>query len=546
MSEVFLFRSNQTIGAAAAEHDSLYLTECFVDNGILSVLRDCNDHRCLLVGRTGSGKSALLAKLREEEEHSIPIEPDSLSLSYIANSTVIQFFSEAGVNLNLFYRLLWRHVFCVEILRERYGLTNENKQESFLGNIWNTITRNKKYEAALNYLREWGDTFWQETDYRVREVTSKLEKDLQGAVEETIPGLKLNFSAARKLTQEQKDEIVNRGQHIVNKVQIRELSAIIDFLDEVLLVDRKKRYYITIDKLDEDWIEDRLRFKLIRALIETSLEFTRIPNVKVIIAIRRDLLDRVYRFTRDPGFQEEKFRTSSFDLVWSREKLVEVLDSRIEFLVRRQYTKQIVTHKDILRPVATSKKGRLPAIEYLLDRTLLRPRDIIHFFNECITHADGKPIIENKALFEAEGVYSRERFRALVDEWYGVYPNLGLTAQILRKRNANFRVKDLPLIEVENFCLQAVTSENPTDAPDLEEMIMVAEGRLRPEDYRRNIILTLYKVGLLGLRPSDSMPISWSHFSSSSVSGAEIDDDTRVYIQPTFYRHFGIVDNKST
>jgi hypothetical protein len=161
MSEVFLFRSNQTIGAAAAEHDSLYLTECFVDNGILSVLRDCNDHRCLLVGRTGSGKSALLAKLREEEEHSIPIEPDSLSLSYIANSTVIQFFSEAGVNLNLFYRLLWRHVFCVEILRERYGLTNENKQESFLGNIWNTITRNKKYEAALNYLREWGDTFWQ-------------------------------------------------------------------------------------------------------------------------------------------------------------------------------------------------------------------------------------------------------------------------------------------------------------------------------------------------------------------------------------------------
>ncbi|MCU0494258.1 MAG: hypothetical protein MUD01_21935 [Chloroflexaceae bacterium] len=398
---------------------------------------------------------------------------------------------------------------------------------------------------ALDYLKEWGDSFWQETDYRVKEVTNKLERDLEGAIDETIPGLSLNFSAARRLSQEQKEEVVNRAQQVVNKVQIKELSAIMDFLDEVLLSDRKKKYYITIDRLDDDWVEDRLRFRLIRALIETGLDFTKITNVKVIIAIRRDLLDRVYRFTRDTGFQEEKFRTSSIDLIWSKEKLTEVLDARINALVRRQYTKQVVTHKDLLRPVVVGKKRTVPAVEYLLERTLLRPRDVISFFNECIVQSDGKTVIDNHALFQAEGNYSRDRFRALVDEWYGVYPNLGITAQILRKKNPNFRVKEISAQEITDFCLEAVTSQDPVDGSDINEMIMVAEDALKPEDYRRNLMLMLYKVGLIGLRPTDGMPISWSHISSSGVSGAEIDEETRVYIHPTFHRHFGVSENKA-
>ncbi|MEM8533253.1 MAG: hypothetical protein AAGF95_20600, partial [Chloroflexota bacterium] len=222
----FVFRSTHTIGAAAAEQDDSYLTECFVDTGILSILHNCEDHRCILVGRTGSGKSALIARLREENEHAIAIHPEALSLAYISNSNVIKFFAEAGVNLALFYRLLWRHIFVVEVLKERFGIDSEIQKQNFLTNIWNSITRNRKYEMALNYLEDWGDSFWQETDYRVKEVTSKLERDLQGAAEASIPSFgKLNFLAARKLTNEQKEEVIHRGQQVVNRIQIKELSA---------------------------------------------------------------------------------------------------------------------------------------------------------------------------------------------------------------------------------------------------------------------------------------------------------------------------------
>jgi hypothetical protein len=184
----FVFRNNQTIGMPAAEQDETFLHECFVDNGLFQIIRNCEDPRCILVGRTGAGKSALIAKLEEEEQHVVQIRPEALSLAYISGSNILKFVTETGVDLNLFYRLLWRHVFVVEILKERFGIEDEAKWKRFLDYIWTIVTRNKKHELALNYIKDWGETFWQETEYRIKEVTKKLEKEIESAVEEIVPG----------------------------------------------------------------------------------------------------------------------------------------------------------------------------------------------------------------------------------------------------------------------------------------------------------------------------------------------------------------------
>lgn len=539
----FTFRNNETIGNAAAEHDEKYLSECFVDTGDLQILQDCQDHRCILVGRTGSGKSALISQIKNQGEHVIEVHPESLALAHIANSNVIRFFSELGINLNLFYRLLWRHIFVIEILKERFDLENASHQQNVLQRILPSILKNKKHEMAVDYLKDWGDSFWQETDYRIKEITSKLEKDLKGAVKLAVPKIEaVDLSSAKKLTEEQKKEVLYHGQEVVSKVQVKELKVIEEFLDDILSTNRQKRYYIVIDKLDEDWVEDQLRFRLIRELIETSLKFTRIDNVKVIVALRNDLLDRVYRFTRDSGFQEEKYRSSSLDLRWSKANLINVLDRRIDKLVKSQYTKKKVTHKDLLRPLHESKgrNNTLP-IDYMIKRTLQRPRDLIQFFNECIKLSDGKPMIDAGTLRDAEGNYSRERFRALLDEWFGVYPNLGLNAQILQKKRKQFKVSDLSLEEIENHCLEAATSSKARQGEDLDNMQKLLENKISSEKYRDNLILVFYKVGLIGLQTNSSMPIAWSFIMDSSISESEIDESSRVHVQPTFWRHFGIV-----
>src|SRR5260221_13825244 len=104
----FRFRKHATIGAAGAEDDHAFLRECFVDTGDLLELLDAHQATRIVIGRTGSGKTALLTRLSECPT-AITIQPETLSFSYITNSTILNFFLEAGAKLDLFFRLLWRH-----------------------------------------------------------------------------------------------------------------------------------------------------------------------------------------------------------------------------------------------------------------------------------------------------------------------------------------------------------------------------------------------------------------------------------------------------
>lgn len=71
--------------------DHAFLRECFIDTGDIELLLDCNDHRRIVLGRTGSGKTALLAQLSERTNRVINIKPESLALAYISNSTILPF-----------------------------------------------------------------------------------------------------------------------------------------------------------------------------------------------------------------------------------------------------------------------------------------------------------------------------------------------------------------------------------------------------------------------------------------------------------------------
>ena len=167
----FRFRKLDSIGAADAEEDAPFLKECFVDIGDLYALKDFSDPRRIVVGRTGSGKTALLLQLKEMESHVIEVQPESLALAYISNSNILNFFTELGVRLDVFFKLLWRHVFAVEILKHHFHIQSEAEKASFLLKV-KSIFKDKKDEKALEYLETWGKSFWQETEYRIKEVTS--------------------------------------------------------------------------------------------------------------------------------------------------------------------------------------------------------------------------------------------------------------------------------------------------------------------------------------------------------------------------------------
>ena len=132
----FKFRRSDTIGAASAEEDTDFLRECFVQTDDYDVLKNMDDIRQIVLGRTGSGKSALFERLKQEGgDRVIAIEPHELALTYVSNSSVIRYFSELGVNLDPFYKLLWRHVLTVEILRRHFSSHLTEPPGAFSGHL---------------------------------------------------------------------------------------------------------------------------------------------------------------------------------------------------------------------------------------------------------------------------------------------------------------------------------------------------------------------------------------------------------------------------
>ena len=103
LSGNFKFRKNSSIGAAAAEDDHHFLEKCYIDTGDLAVLTDLTNPKRIVVGRTGSGKTALLKRLKDAQPNVSEISPFNLAVEFVSNSQVIRFFSEAGVNMDPFW-----------------------------------------------------------------------------------------------------------------------------------------------------------------------------------------------------------------------------------------------------------------------------------------------------------------------------------------------------------------------------------------------------------------------------------------------------------
>lgn len=532
----YVFKRHSSIGAADAEDDDKYLASCFIDTGDLQSLRDCADPKRIVIGRTGIGKSALLKQLNDVEGHVVVLPPETLSLSYISNSDVLKFFEKAGVKLDIFYQVLWRHVFTVELIKAKYKITDEKTKSSFIDKMRGAFSKNKSKEKGIQYLQQWGEKFWQETEYRIKEFTTKLENELTSGLSAEIGPLSLNASAVEKLTEHQKHEVIHKGQRVVNDVQIKDLGEVVRLLAEDIFVDPQDCYYITIDRLDENWAEEEIRYKLIRALIETIRHFQKIRSVKIVVVLREDLLEKVFEETRDSGFQEEKYESLYLRIHWDRKQLEKLLDERVSALIREQYTKQIVRLSNIIPKRLRSK----PAIEYILDRTFMRPRDAILFLNMCLEKAQGKATISLKHIRAAEGEFSGKRLTSLNDEWGRVYPGLLCYVKILEGRTFSFKYENVTKEQIDDFMLNICNARDCMRDPIYCEAQLYIDGQVTQSGFLNSLFRTLYKLGVVGIKTDSNTSTRWSYLNEPTLPAGEVKPNSTIYVQPTFWRALGI------
>ncbi|MGZ4977485.1 MAG: P-loop ATPase, Sll1717 family [Methylobacter sp.] len=515
------------LGELDAEADAELLKACFMDNGTLSRLLDIKDRASIILGRTGSGKSALLLQVKERSEHSCLLSPHDISIRFLENSNIIQFLSELGIKLDLFYKILWRHILIVELLKMRYNLHNEGDCNGFITSLYTKISRDKAKKKAFDYFSELGDKFWLEVDEQLIELTEKFTRDIKSELGGKFSEVDISLEGAKSLSNEQRTEIKPRASQVVSGIQIKRLDEVFNLLAEYAFGDKQKNYYLLIDQLDEDWAETETRYRFIRALIEEIKLFRNLPQVKIIVAMRQDLLEIVFDRTRDAGFQEEKYEAYLLPLKWTKNELEQLIELRINEVFKRQYTKDNVKFSDIF---PNKKNHDKTATEYLVSRTLLRPRDILQYANECFVISSGNERVSWTSIYKAETIYSYKRLNSLQEEWGNIYPALKETINILRGLSYSFIRSDISDEKILNICtsLDDMNSQDP--CVKACKKLCSPEENVTEFDVLSEILRCFYHVGIIGIKISKLDSCIWSYIDQPRISKSDIKRANQIKI----------------
>ena len=524
------------LGKASAEYDDEYFEQCFVDTGLLENLLSISSSTSVIVGRIGSGKSALIRRIKETYNEVIEVHPEDLSLGFLSDSWLLRFLTENDFDLSVFYQHLWRHVLVIELLKHQEGLDSKVRAESFFARLQDRFRDNSGKEKAFEYLNKYGGTFWSDTDERIRNITNEFERQVEGEAGASYKALSTKYRRGEKIGRHETKELVSTAQRIVNSVQMRELSKIIDILDEDIFTDRQRKTVLVVDDLDKQWADDRIRIKLIEALINTLPKFRKVRQVKIVVAMRDDLLDIVLRQATTAGFQRDKFDDYHTRVSWSKAELKEFIDRRISELFKRKYTNKVVKVDDIF----VEAKGDRSCFDYIVDRTMLRPRDVLAYFNLLIDRFGGKAQVSLKDIRSAELDFSKSRRAALVNEWKEFLPCVDDLISFLghRKLSAKFRLGAVEVDAIDATVMQLYLDHESLDLPIVTYAKAAFDKGTQNSrtEFLHRLIALLYRVGALGIRTQENSRWQFSFQSVPSISTEELGANTHCLVHPMLWQ----------
>jgi hypothetical protein len=531
--QTFKFRKHDRIGAVDALDDSDFLHDCFVDNpGIYDCLHDTNRHERIILGRTGAGKTALIEILKKNKERVRVIEPENLSLSYLSNSSILRYLEQQNIYLDLFYKLLWKHIFLVEIVSLKFN------SQGALKDWFNKNFGTKAEKTALKYLKDWNNSFFLMLEKRVIEIENKLSKDIAQSIGTETEILKAKLSGSIEMSETEKKVFQMKAQEVVNKLQIQDLNLAIEEISKDLFSKEEPKFYLVIDKLDENWVDSSVRYQLIRALFDVVREFShKFKPVKIVLAMREDLLHSVFSQVKKDGLQEQKYNPFYLKLKWTQKELMQILDKRLQKLaIKKGFSANFPVRK-LYAEAVDSEAFSI----YFAKRTLYAPRDVVDFFNLCIEYADGKEKIGPQIIKTAEGQYSKARIIALYEEWRAIYPNLKIAVETLKNFPKSFRLKELQKAHCDEMAFRVLESQTPDDFVKILNPYF--ENQQDLEFTVKKIIHIFYKVGLVGVKLDTFQSTSWSFVDSAVIGISDLNSETKIEICPAFFRVLGIKSN---
>lgn len=512
MAEV-VFKRSMNIGTISAESDKEFLEKCFIETPEYEEIRDFNSKKMILLGRTGSGKTALLNKIKDDVEYYIEIRPDTFALQYITNVPIVANLIEEGVNLDIFFKFLWLHEIISQIIKQYFSYNRKN----LIDTLSEKITDMGRIGQLKRYLNEYDGIFFDECS--TEKITRDIEKEVVGILGNDIG------SVQGKLASNLKQEIEIKASQYINNKQIKQLKNIITLFKEYFSSNKQKEIIVYIDNLDDNWINNETKYRLIDALLNAIRLFVEVPNLKILIAMRADLLAKTCEITKRQNEKDESF---TLRLNWTVKMLKDLLDKRIQYLFRYKYKKNTTIGFD---DIFNFKVKGEDAGDYIISRTMMRPRDAISFVNLCIQAADNENNITEQNVLDAEKIFKRERYDALKHEWNNIYDNIEAYFRVIAYLGNSFNYRDL--LSTDKFSdIETVAFDSYYMAEKLSKIS--SYDLLTKEKTIKTLLNILFTVGFIGIYEKSSGSVDFATPYRSTLSELDFAEDLRFVVHPLF------------
>lgn len=515
----YKFRRNESIGNLEAETDS-FLESCFYSSSVFKgiVNFDSNEDnpdftKRIIVGRTGSGKTALLKQIARYDRIKVydSIEAENTVFEHIHNNVFISSLIRQDIDLRAFYKSLWLHVLLVKVIEQVY----RKSYSSFFEYI-NVLPKKKPYkpEEAKEYLKSFKDNFF--NDNVVSEITEKMQSELSGKLKSS------NINLAGKISSENQAKIQRETSSYVSRELIKKQKELIKIIKGEFSDNRQQhKIVIGIDDLDQSWLSSsEIRYDFINALLEAFKELLDIKSVKILISIRTDILMGIYRNNLR---QDEKDLSLIHAISWNKSEIRGMLDLRINHLIKSKYrSAESVTFADVFNFDILGVR----ADDYIIERTMLRPRDAIDFINSCLSECDGDIDLNEDIILEAEEKFYSKRKRALEKEWKSIF------------FYAHDYIDALSILDKVEFKVSELTDAMKDEISNLLYNRPYSESLDPNHDNRiidlNELIKVWFTIGILGIKKSETLCI----YSSFEKQELDITDLNKTFkIHPLFFRY---------
>jgi len=380
-----------TFGSDDAELDEKhgFLDKVFLKTSIYHRAKE--GQRELLIGRKGAGKSAICLSLKKAFEKegvaTILIAPKTMSLQELEQ------FKISTLNKDEVYVFAWKHFLLLKIGLEIYrriaGLESLQRKPS----VKQKLKEVREFLVLANELdRTFMEKIWGRSS-SIRRLISKFTikaYGLEGTLETRPP------------------DIQRRAISELDKFQ-----ANLEFLHHAL----ETNIAVLIDKVDEIWSNVDGSTVAIIGLIKAVHELnTSLQHARLILFLRSDIYDTL-RFS-----DADKFRTVEERLDWS--------DNDLKSLIARRGRVSAGLPLEEINALWNSifefSVQNQPSFEYIIKRTMRRPRELIQFCNRAksIAQDNDHDQIYKEDILSAEPLYSEWKLRDLASEFIVQYPYL--------------------------------------------------------------------------------------------------------------------------